>query len=132
MMHKAETYQIKIVLKETRPGISDLLEEEKEKIIYEYDFGDGWKHELKLEKILHVAPERQLPVCTGGKRNCPPEDCGGVWGYAAMLEILADPGHEGYGRLMEWLEEDYDPDHFDPEEVNRLLKEDNYGCFGWF
>lgn len=57
------------------------------------------------------------PVCTKGERNCPPEDCGGVEGYEELLEILQDPSHENYEENWKWVEEGFDPEHFDPEEV---------------
>lgn len=108
--------------------VSDLLKKEKEKIIYEYDFGDGWEHIILLEKVLPVDPKMQYPICLTGKMNCPPEDCGGVWGYANMLEILTQPKHPEYKSYMEWLGEGFDPKYFDKNEINELLAEDNYGC----
>jgi len=71
--------------------ISDLLTKKKEKIIYEYDFGDGWEHDVIVEKILPVDEKFKYPICLEGKMNCPPEDCGGIWGYSDMLEILKQP-----------------------------------------
>lgn len=101
--------------------ISDLLTVEKETIIYEYDFGDSWEHDIILEKILPVDPKMKYPVCVAGEMNCPPEDCGGVWGYAEMLEILKQPDHEEYESYLEWLGDEFDPEHFDKDEVNRWL-----------
>lgn len=112
--------------------ISELLSKEKERIQYEYDFGDSWKHSIILEKILPFDKNMKYPVCLKGKMNCPPEDCGGVWGYANMLEILKNPEHEEYEEFAEWLEEDFDPEHFDIEEVNEMLQSENYGCFSFF
>lgn len=113
--------------------ISDLLTKEKERISYEYDFGDGWQHEVILEKILPVDDTIKYPICLTGKMNCPPEDCGGVWGYENMLEILKQPKHEEYEELVEWLgDEDFDPEYFDKEEVNELLREKDYGCESFF
>jgi len=107
--------------------ISDLLRQEKDTLIYEYDFGDGWKHQIVLEKILPKYEDNQLPVCLKGKMNCPPEDCGGVWGYAEMLEILKDPEHEEYESYIEWLGDKFDPGYFEKDEVNQLLR----GTTGW-
>jgi hypothetical protein len=67
-----------------------------------------------------------------GKRNCPPEDCGGVWGYAEMLKILKQPDHEEYEKYIEWLDEEFDPEYFDIEIVNIMLKDSNYGCLEIF
>lgn len=102
--------------------VSDLLKKENEKIIYEYDFGDGWEHELILEKILPVDKNIEYPVCLAGEMNCPPEDCGGIWGYANILEILAHPDHDEYEDVMEWLGGEFDPEYFNVEEKNELLK----------
>ncbi len=102
--------------------ISDLLKKEKEKIIYEYDFGDGWEHDIILEKILSGHEKMIFLICLEGKMACPPEDCGGVWGYSDMLEILKQPKHEEYDNIIEWLGEEFDPEHFDKEAVNKILK----------
>jgi len=102
--------------------ISDLLKKEKEKIVYEYDFGDGWEHDVLLEKILPDNEKLTFPVCLEGKMACPPEDCGGIWGYSDMLEILKQPKHEEYDNIIEWLGEEFDPEHFDKEAVNKILK----------
>ena len=109
--------------------ISDLLKDEKKKIFYEYDFGDGWSHEILLEKILPVDNKIKYPVCIKGKMNCPPEDCGGVWGYSDMLEILSQPNHEEHEEFIEAYGDDFDPEYFDKDEVNELLREKNYGCW---
>jgi len=113
-----------------RMKISDLLMTEKQKIKYEYDFGDGWEHDLILEKILVRDEKIKYPICIAGKMSCPPEDCGGSWGYADMLEILKNPAHPEYKEFVDWLDEDFDPEYFEKEEVNESLKEKNFGCFG--
>ena len=90
---------------------------------YEYDFGDGWDHEVLLEKILPAKANTEYPTCTAGKRACPPEDCGGSEGYKELLEIMADPNHEEYEDKKEWLvqfaymdeDETFDPEKFDPK-----------------
>jgi len=112
--------------------LSKLLKEEKDSIVYEYDFGDGWEHNIVLEKIETATDKQILPVCLAGKNNCPPEDCGGTWGYESLLEILKDPTHEEYEEYLEWLGDDFDPTYFNKEEVNELLKKEDYGCFDFF
>ena len=102
--------------------IFDLLKREKEKIVYEYDFGDGWEHDVLLEKILPGDEKLKSPICLAGKMACPPEDCGGVWGYADLLEILKNPKHEEYDSYMEWLGGEFDPEHFDKDKVNKMLR----------
>lgn len=102
--------------------VSDLLKNEKEEIVYEYDFGDSWEHAITLEKILPVDDSVKYPICLTGKMKAPPEDCGGIWGYADMLEALEDPEHEEYEEYVEWLGDDFDPQYFDKNEINKLLR----------
>ena len=106
----------------------DLLKKEKEKIVYEYDFGDGWEHDIILEKVLPINKTLKIPICTGGKMNCPPEDCGGIRGYLELMEILKQPEHPEYVSYIEWLGGEFDPFHFDKDAVNQLLAEPDFGC----
>jgi len=85
---------------------------------YTYDFGDDWIHLVKVEKILAPAPGVRYPRCTAGKHSAPPEDCGGPWGYAEMMQALADPDHPERDELLEWLDEDFDPLEFERDELN--------------
>jgi hypothetical protein len=115
-------------------GMSKILDERRHKLgyleletgsgfSYEYDFGDGWEHKIKVEKI--VPPEKnppRHPVLLDGKRACPPEDVGGPYGYMEFLEAIADPEHEEHEAMQEWLGGDFDPDYFDPAEINDILK----------
>jgi hypothetical protein len=112
--------------------ISDLLKKEKDKIIYEYDFGDSWEHDIILEKIIPFDDKKSHPTCLTGKNNSPPEDCGGIWGYSDMLEILKQTDHEEYEEYIEWLGEDFDPKYFDKDEINKMLKTKDFGCFNFF
>jgi hypothetical protein len=91
----------------------------KGRIHYEYDFGDGWEHELVLEKIQPAIPGA-TPVCEEGEQGCPPEDCGGPFGYADMLDAVRDPKHPDHAHLKDWLG-DFDPLHFPHGEINRTL-----------
>ena len=84
---------------------------------YVYDFGDGWSHEVKLEKILPREEKVKYPRCIEGERACPPEDCGGIGGYDNLLEIISNPAHEEYEEMMEWLGGRYDPEAFYPAQV---------------
>lgn len=113
--------------KKKKIRVSDLLKKEKDKLVYEYDFGDSWEHEILLEKILPYDNNINYPICLDGKMNCPPDDCGGIWGYADILDIVKQPDHEEYDSFMEWLGDDFDPEYFDKDEVNDLLKEKNFG-----
>jgi Plasmid pRiA4b ORF-3-like protein len=106
-------------------NLSDLLEKEKDKMIYNYDYGDGWEHEIILEKILEAEEGVEYPICTGGQRRCPPDDCGGPWGYQRLLDVLNDPEHGDYEMMREWVGLDegevWDPEYFDLQETNDNL-----------
>jgi Plasmid pRiA4b ORF-3-like protein len=95
---------------------------EKSKFLYEYDFGDSWDHELLVEKRLPLEAGKRYPVCLTGKRACPPEDCGGIWGYASVLEAIRDPEHPEHEEMLEWIGGEFDPEAFDLDEVNRELQ----------
>lgn len=97
--------------------ISHYFSLERPHALYEYDFGDGWQHDIRLEKILALEEGVRYPRCVKGKRACPPEDCGGPWGYEDMLKVILDAGHEEYESTMEWLGGEFDPERFDPEKV---------------
>ncbi len=116
----------------SKTKISDLLKKEKDRIIYEYDFGDSWEHNIILEKIEENGMNEIIPTCLTGKNNCPPEDCGGIWGYSDMLEILKHPDHEEYEEYVEWLGKEFDPKYFDKNEINEMLKTKDFGCFELF
>jgi len=107
--------------------LGQVLTQEDQNIIYEYDFGDGWEHVITLEKIITEKPQK-YPSCLNGKRNCPPEDCGGPYGYMDLQSVIANPEHEEYEDMIEWLGDDFDPEYFDLGEINKLLKKKDYGC----
>ena len=94
--------------------LESVLQREKAHIIYEYDFGDGWMHRVTLEKILPTDVHQKYPLLIEGKGACPPEDCGGVWGYEDLKETLSNPDHEEHEEMLEWLGvEAFDPTQFD-------------------
>jgi hypothetical protein len=83
---------------------------------YTYDFGDDWEHEILAEDLLDADPDTHYPVLVAAKGACPPEDCGGPWGYANLKEILADPNHDEHQDMLEWLGLD-NARQFDPAAV---------------
>ena len=93
----------------------------KAKFVYEYDFGDSWEHEIVVEKIL-PEPGVKYPTCLKGKGACPPEDVGGVWGYAGFLEAIHDPNHEEHKMYLEWIGGSFDPEAFDLDDTNAALR----------
>ena len=102
--------------------IGEVLTHRGSRLMYEYDFGDSWEHNVALEKIMEPQPDTLYPVCTGGARACPPEDSGGVYGYAEMLQVLADPNHPDHDMYLEWLGGEWDAEAFDLELTNRILQ----------
>lgn len=104
--------------------LSDLFDKPRppKKFTYEYDFGDGWLHELQYEGLCEAPPRKKLPLCLEGERACPPEDCGGVWGYYHLLEVLADPKHEEHEHYAEWAPDGIDPDKFSPSEATKAMR----------
>lgn len=85
--------------------------------LYEYDFGDGWVHDVLLEGFLLKEKGQKYPQCLDGYRACPPENCGGPYGYCDLLRMLSDPENEGYEEAVDWLGEDCDPEKFNPDDV---------------
>ena len=89
---------------------------------YVYDYGDDWQHEVRLEAIVMSAPDTTYPRCVAGERQCPPEDVGGVGGYADYLEAIADPQHEAHGEVIMWRGP-FDSEEFSVEKINQELAE---------
>jgi len=114
------------ILDARKMRLSEFLEKKGDKIVYEYDFGDSWEHRVKVEKVLGPSEVTgPVPWCLEGVGACPPEDCGGVWGFENLKEILRDPKHEEHKQRKEWLDgyyPDYDPNKFSLDDVNEILK----------
>ena len=102
--------------------VSQLLPKEKSIMLYEYDLGDSWTHKIELKKILSADTDAHKPRCIKGKRACPPEGCGGIWGYTDMLETLKQEGSCEKDEILISFGEHFNPDYFNIESVNRRLK----------
>jgi len=98
--------------------IADYFSMENKHTLYEYDFGDGWQHNVDFEKILPRGDGVNYPLCVTGKMACPPEDVGGVGGYEDFLEIINDPNNAEYKEMLEWVGGEFEPEYFDPKEVD--------------
>ncbi|MBI4980196.1 plasmid pRiA4b ORF-3 family protein [Candidatus Woesearchaeota archaeon] len=95
-----------------------------QKFDYTYDFGDCWEHQIIVEKIEPNEMGLPHPVCIKGKLSCPPDDCGGIGGYYRLLHVRRNKNHPEYKELIkEWLGEDFDPNYFEIEEINKELME---------
>jgi hypothetical protein len=108
---------------EKKHTLADIAPQAKSKFIYEYDFGDGWEHEIVVEKILPPDTSFKHPVCLAGALACPPDDCGGMAGYYHLLHALANRKHPDHVHLKEWIGGKWDPDHFDLDATNQYLKQ---------
>jgi hypothetical protein len=89
---------------------------------YTYDFGDNWEHTIQIEKVVDAEPGIRYPRCIDGKRACPPEDCGGAWGYGDFLKAIQDPKHSEHEEMTEWIGGEFDPEEFDLAAVNNGLR----------
>jgi Plasmid pRiA4b ORF-3-like protein len=107
---------------ERRTRLDSIAGREGASFRYTYDFGDGWEHGVVVEKLLPRTSQTALPACVDGRRACPPEDCGGTWGYRQLLEILADPAHPEHHERREWLGPTFDPESFDVREFAQNLR----------
>jgi hypothetical protein len=106
------------LIDESRTRLDSVLTVEGERMVYQYDFGDDWQHEIVLEKIIPELSKR--PVCLTGERRCPPEDVGGVSGYEEFLEVICDPNHEEYAHYVGWCGGHFH-DEFDLHAANEVL-----------
>ena len=116
-------FEIDEARSEYRYRLARLAPRVRNTIAYLYDFGDDWEHQIRVEGIIEDDkryPGR--PVCLAGARNCPPEDCGGPWGYQSFLKAIGDKKHKEHKELLQWVGGSFDPEHFDLDEVNDLLR----------
>jgi hypothetical protein len=105
---------------ENRTKLGELIGTVGATLLYEYDFGDGWQHELLLEEVLR-GEESFRQICVAGQRNCPPEDCGGSTGFSELLKALHDPTHPEHDDIRGWVG-DFVPESFSADEINRRLR----------
>lgn len=111
-------------LDESKFKICDLEADMRMRCRYEYDFGDSWQHEIKIEKV--IPPDEKVPpypVLLAGERSCPPENIGGPPGYEDFLAAINDPESKESAEMLDWYgSDDFDPDYFEMEAINKLLK----------
>ena len=100
--------------------ITEFLIEKGQKALYTYDFGDNWEHEIEIVDVLKKEKGIRYPKCLDGRRNGPPEDCGGIPGYEDVIDALTGKGKSEYEDLLEWLG-DYDPEKFDIDKINKAI-----------
>lgn len=98
-------------------SIADYFVKPTDRAEYAYDFGDDWQHTVKLESISELEKGTPALACLAGERRCPPEDCGGPYGYQDLLRVISDPTDSEYKQMMDWLGGSFDPENFDPSQV---------------
>ena len=105
---------------ERRTRLDAVLRRKADWLTYEYDFGDSWTHRVVLETV--EADVARSAVIVAGKGACPPEDCGGVGGYARVVSAAQDPDHPEHQEVREWLGGEFDPAAFDLAAINTALR----------
>jgi hypothetical protein len=114
-------------------GELDMLDERKQTLeaalgdsirefLYEYDFGDGWRHRIAVKPLARPNTDWHYPLCTGGARAAPPDDVGGPPGYEEFLAAIKDHKHEEHDSMLTWIGGAFDPDGFDLNAINRVLR----------
>ncbi len=121
--HFAEFEDDPEILEERKFTLRQIAPREQDAFGYEYDFGDSWEHQITVEKILPPdAAASTTALCLDGARACPPEDCGGVWGYDNLLKILKNRKHPEYKTMKAWLGLAFDAEAFDVRKTNLWLR----------
>lgn len=116
-------FEIEDAKSEYRYRLERLAPRVSNAIAYEYDFGDGWEHQIRVESIIEGDKRYPgKPFCLEGKRSCPPEDCGGVWGYETFLKAIKNKKHPRHKEFVGWIGGSFDPEFFDLEAVNAELR----------
>jgi hypothetical protein len=118
------------------PDFEDVLDESgvslrealggRKTFVYVYDYGDNWRHKVKIEKVVALDTPIDRGVCIDGENACPPEDVGGAPGYEEFLEALRDPSHPEHDHLKAWIGGAFDPQAFDVAETNARLSPSDY------
>ncbi len=108
---------------EAKATLIQVVPEEGNQFGYEYDFGDSWEHEVTVARILPADPDAAgTAVCLDGARACPPEDCGGIGGYANLVKILKHPKHPEHKDMKAWVGGAFDAEAFDLTHINVWLR----------
>jgi hypothetical protein len=107
---------------EREATVAEVLPAVGSRLRFDYDFGDGWEHDVVVEGIYPRNANVRYPTVLAGERACPPEDCGGPRGYASLLDALADPANAEHDEALEWLDDDFDPAAFDLNEADAAVR----------
>jgi len=120
--HYAEFEDEPEILEESKASLAKVAPEQGGAFNYDYDFGDSWRHRIVVAAVLPPSTDGAAQaICLDGARACPPEDCGGIWGYANLLEVLKDPKHPEHRTLKRWVGRSFNPDAFNVGKANTWL-----------
>src|SRR3989338_5831045 len=109
------------LIDEKKKKLRDFSEEDLRKFEFAYDFGDGWTHEVELEKVLDYSYKGIQPKCIDCARNCPPDDSAGTGGYENFLEAIRNPEHPEHENMLRWIGGKFDPEKFSVRSANRAF-----------
>ncbi len=102
-------------------SLGDLLGPSRRRFAYVYDFGDDWRHSVRVEALTAAEPDTAYPRLLTAEGRCPPEDVGGPWGYGEYLDALADPAHERHAEMVQWRGPGFDPNRVDEDAIRKVL-----------
>ena len=109
------------LIDERKTLLAQVLKSKGDSMVYLYDFGEDWRHQVTLEKIMPMGAGVNTPVCLGGRRRCPPESVGGISGYQEFLKFIGDPSHRNYEPFIHWAGDLFHADEFNRTTVNTIL-----------
>lgn len=109
-------------LDELRFTLQDIAPQAGRRFVYQYDFGDSWDHKIVVEKVLPPDPAAKYPICLAGKNACPPEDCGGIYGYYEFLDAIKNPKHEEHESMKQWIGQEWNPEALNLDTINARLR----------
>jgi hypothetical protein len=110
------------MLDEKKVTLEGALGDSVREFVYEYDFGDSWRHRIKVRAVEKPNAEWSYPLCVAGARAAPPDDVGGPLGYEEFLRAIKDPKHEEHASMLVWVGGAFDPEGFDLNAINRILR----------
>jgi len=110
------------MLDERKQTLEAALGDSIREFMYEYDFGDSWRHRIAVKPVARPDTDWHYPLCTGGARAAPPDDVGGPPGYEEFLAAIKDPKHEEHDSMLVWIGGAFDPEGFDLNAINRTLR----------
>ena len=110
------------IIDERRVTLQQLLPRAESRLQWSYDFGDSWHDDIVVEAIEAPSPHVRYPMCTAGERACPPEDCGGVFGYEQLRAVLADHAHAEHEHWRDWVGVGFEPGAFDQMAATARLR----------